>query len=91
MFNFSDSAWLIGLAILFQLVGFVSVAVARFGEQSRRRRTGQALFFLSLVAVGVVTMLALAHTHDAWLPSGASLSLMAVGVTLDTRPSDADC
>jgi len=66
-----------------QIVGVLSVALARLSERSCIRTISQRTFFACLLAVGLATMFAIRLHSANWLPCAATLGLMSVGATLD--------
>lgn len=71
------------IVVAVQVVGLLSVAVARLTEHSSIRTISQRTFFACLLAVGVVTMFAIQAHSANWLPCAATLGLMSVGATID--------
>ena len=80
--NASDSAigWVV---IVAQLVGLMSVGIARLTERSSSVLPAQAFFLLALLAVGATTLVTLSSGSGTWLFTGATLPIMVVGATLD--------
>jgi Flp pilus assembly protein TadB len=69
----------------------LSVAIARVGQQSGSQVGYERFFFLCLLLVAVISLLATWSGVGSWLMNGITLALMAVGATLDTgRAAAAD-
>ena len=71
------------MAVVVQLVGLVSMAAARVTERSVAQVFCQQVFCACLLVVGATTVLAVASGVSCWLMCASTLSLMAVGATLD--------
>jgi hypothetical protein len=69
--------------VAIQIVGVLSVAVARLTEDSCIRTIFHRTFFVCLLAVGLATIFAIRLQSANWLPCAATLGLMSVGATLD--------
>jgi hypothetical protein len=41
------------------------------------------MFYVSLLAVFTITLIAVSVGHQVWISSGTTLAIMAVGATLD--------
>lgn len=72
------------VAFLVQLAALLSVAIARVGQQSGSQVGYERFFFLCLLLVAVISLLATWSGVGSWLMNGITLALMAVGATLDT-------
>lgn len=70
------------MAVIVQVLGLASIAIARFTERSWARAFCQRLFFASLVSVGVVTLFSLHLGNGNWHPCAMMLGIMTVGATL---------
>lgn len=79
----SSELWLLGLAILVQLLGLVAAIVARLSETSDLRGHCYRAFYSLLLAVFGITLVAVWVGHGLWIFSGTTLAVMAVGATLD--------
>ena len=75
--------WLFATAAVIQMLGMATVVVARLSERWPTHRYCYPLCYLGLLAVGGMTLLAVAVGHGIWLSCGLTLALMAVGATLD--------
>jgi hypothetical protein len=75
----------IGLAT--QIAGVSSVFAGRFSERSWRASVFRRTYFVSFIAVGLATVLAIQLHAANWLIGAATLGLMAVGATLDLGDS----
>ncbi len=86
MMDASDST-VIWLVLLSQAIGMTSVGLARLSERSSHalESAAQVFFLLSLLAVGVTTLVTLSSGSGAWLITGATLPIMVVGATIDLR------
>jgi predicted membrane channel-forming protein YqfA (hemolysin III family) len=80
----SDAVFFWGL-MLVQLIGLASATIARLSERSAAQAWCQRFFFVCLGFVGLAAMLALACDSGYFLSCGTTLSLMAVGTTLDMQ------
>jgi hypothetical protein len=49
----------------------------------RKRNACEQIFIGLMLAIGLVTVLALGSASDAWMTSGATLSVMTVCATFD--------
>jgi hypothetical protein len=72
-----------GIVVIIQVVGAISVVGARLSARDRVKGLFQRAFFGCLIAVGAATMVAIACGNGTWLPSAATLGVMAVGATYD--------
>ena len=83
---FVNEPLVFALAIVVQLLGMSSVALARLSERSAAQTLCQTFFIGCLLFVGGIGMLA-AHTGlGCWFICATTLPLMAVGVTLNPNP-----
>ena len=64
-------------------VGLASVIGLRFCGTAANRACFCRLFYLALVVLGTVTMVAASAGTEFWIPSGTGLSVMTLGATLD--------
>ncbi|MFV1966144.1 MAG: hypothetical protein ACC628_12035 [Pirellulaceae bacterium] len=71
------------VAVFVQLIGFLSVALARVSERSAAQALCQTFFIGCLLAVGGIGMLAVHTGIGCWFICATTLPLMAVGVTSD--------
>lgn len=74
----------LAIAAAVQFAGFVSVAIARLGQQPQSRVRYQWFFFACLMMVATFSLLATFTGNGSLLINGTTLALMAVGATLDT-------
>jgi hypothetical protein len=68
-------------------VGLVAVVFARLSERSAFQPWCHAAFLVSLVLVGVATVVSVAFGPAATLASGSTLAVMAVAVVWELRPA----
>lgn len=66
-----------------QMLGLMSVALARLTQGSRAERLTQRLFYFFLVSVAATTMLAAGLGSGWWPMCGMTFGVMIVGATLD--------
>ena len=78
----SDSVYS-SLSVVIQLLGAISVGLARLNQHSKGHLWYQRLVMASLLIVGSFALVSLYSGHSTWLPCGVTLSLMTVGATLD--------
>ena len=83
----SESLAFLGLALFVQLIGLLSVALARVSERSAAQALCQQFFVVCLLMVGGISVLAIHLGADSWLICATMLPLMAVGATLDLQRS----
>ena len=70
-----------------QLTGLTSTLLARLSEGHRHQSICQTFFLANLTLVGGATIMALVLGCNFWLFSGTTVSIMAVGATLEvSRP-----
>jgi hypothetical protein len=67
------------------VIGLFSLALTRVGENTTACCLCRSVFFVSLLLVGLATMLSAVSGLGQWAVGGATLSLMVVGSTLDLR------
>ena len=65
--------------------GLASMVTARLAEGSPKQSRYQVLFVVSLLTVAASTLIAMTLSNELFLACGATLSIMAVGATLDLR------
>ncbi|MCO6456440.1 MAG: hypothetical protein J5I93_14175 [Pirellulaceae bacterium] len=70
-------------AVVIQVLGLASAVFARLSERWVRRASWYPLFYCALLAVGGMTLLAVAVGHGIWISCGMTLAIMAVGATFD--------
>jgi hypothetical protein len=83
----SNEIIVFAVAVLVQFVGLVSVSLARVGERSSAQSCCQLVFFVCLLLVGIVSVLAVSAGIGCWFVCATTLALMALGATLDLRRS----
>jgi hypothetical protein len=74
-----------GIAVLVQIVGLFSVALARGSERSAAQAICQHLFVASLLVVGVIAVVAISCGIRCWFVCATTLPIMVLGATLDFR------
>ena len=83
--------WTLSVTVIFwativiQLLGLGSIVALRFCGSDRGRSACQRFFVTMLLALGVITILAVGADSDSWVTSGATLSVMTVCATFDFR------
>ena len=75
------------VALAVQFAGLVSVAIARFGQQSTSKIKYERFFCACLALVAVISFLAICAGEGSCVMHGVTLAMMAVGATIDTRAS----
>jgi hypothetical protein len=83
----SSEAVVFGIAVVVQLVGMLSVALARSSERSAAHAICQLLFFTCLLVVGGIAVLSISSGIRCWFVCATTLPMMALGATLDMRGS----
>jgi hypothetical protein len=76
---------IVWLTVLLQVTGLVTLVVMRLACTRQHQACCQSLFFVTLLALGVLTVLAVGVGESTWMASGTSLSATAVAATLDFR------
>lgn len=71
------------LSIVVLWAGLASVILMRGAASDRRQTHWHCLFYLALVGLGLLTVLAAGAGNGAWMTSGTGLSVITVGATLD--------
>lgn len=66
-----------------QLLGLSLLVAARSGQRWPEGRWLQGAFFLAMALLGGVAMVAFEVGSGCWASCGATLAIMAVGVTVD--------
>jgi hypothetical protein len=69
--------------IVIQMISVVTIMAVQLFPHGRRRSLCQQVFFGLLIAMGLVTVLAVSSASDSWMTSGATLSVMTVCATFD--------
>jgi hypothetical protein len=69
--------------IVIQMISVVTIMAVQLFPHGRRRSLCQRVFFGLLMAMGLVTVLAVSSASDSWMTSGATLSVMTVCATFD--------
>ena len=77
------------LSLVLHLLALVSTVALRLRGSDRSRLACQRLFVTMLLAMGLLTVLAMSADSDFWVTSGATLSIMTVGASLDGRRDQA--
>jgi peptidoglycan/LPS O-acetylase OafA/YrhL len=75
------------MTVAWMLLGTVSVVAAVRLKGCRWQRLFQRLFVTSLVCLAACTLSALGEHDLLWLSGGVACAGLAVGATLDFRPS----
>lgn len=78
-----SEALLFWISIATFWVGLASVVLMRLETGDRNRTQWHCLFYFALVSLGFLTVLAVIASNGAWMTSGAGLSVITVGATLD--------
>ena len=71
------------IVVTTQVVGGLSVVIARLSERTWGTAVFQRTFFVCLLAIGLATMVALSCQAGIWISGAMTLSMMSVGATLD--------
>lgn len=79
-----------GIVLLVQVAGLISVAIARVGQQPDSQVGYERFFYLCLMLVCVISLLATWTGAPSLLMNGITLAMMSLGATLDTGRSVAD-
>ena len=69
------------------LFGLASMFLARLPRSHRVHAIFQHLFVVSLIFIGLATMVTICVQSNCWVWSGTTFSLMAVGATADLGPA----
>ena len=85
----ADPGLLFWLFATLHLAGLASMFLARLPHAKRGHALAQLVFFTCLVVVGMATMFTIVAQHHAWVWSGTTFSVMAVGGTLELSPARA--
>lgn len=72
------------VALIAQAAGLVSVAIARLGQRPASRLRYERFFFICLFLVAIISMLATTAGVSSCMMHGVTLTLMALGATLDS-------
>ena len=81
--------WTLSLPCIFwstitiQMISVATIIAMQQFPHGRRRSVCQRVFFGLMMAIGLVTVLAVSSASDSWMTSGATLSVMTVCATLD--------
>jgi hypothetical protein len=73
--------------IVIQVISFVTIMAIQLFPHDRGRGLCQRVFFGLMMAMGLVTVLAVSSSSDSWMTSGATLSVMTVCATFDLGAS----
>ena len=76
-----------GTILVLQCVGLGSMAISQFCERYGASVLCQKTFIISLLAMGLATVLAILQGQACWLSGAATLGVMSVGATFDVRSS----
>jgi hypothetical protein len=79
----SSDVLLLGVAVLMQILGIAAAISARLSQTPVARKCSYRVFYVSLLAVFAITLLAVHVGHGVWISTGTTLAIMAVGATLD--------
>ena len=79
----ADPGLLFWLFATLHFAGLASMFLARLPQGKRGHAVGQLVFFTCLFVVGMATMYTIVMQHHAWVWSGTTFSLMAVGGTIE--------
>jgi hypothetical protein len=79
----ADPGLLFWLFAVLHFAGLASMFLVRLPRAKRGHLIGQLVFLCCLVIVGVATMFTIVVQHHAWVWSGTTFSLMAVGGTIE--------
>lgn len=71
--------------LVIQLLGVGSIVGARLCTGERGRGVCHRFFLVMLLALGLITVLAVMADSDTWVTSGATLSVITVCATFDFR------
>ena len=82
---YTSDAVVLGITVCVQVIGVASVALARASERSVAQTLCQLVFFLSLLVVGGISLVAVSMGMGCRLVCATMLPLMAVGATLDLQ------
>lgn len=85
----ADPGLLFWLFAALHFAGLASMFLARLPQAKRGHVLGQFVFLSCLVVVGLATMFTIVTQHHAWVWSGTTFSLMAVGGTIELGPGRA--
>lgn len=80
-----DTAANLWIFVGVQLIGMTSAWVARLSEGSVHQEFCQKFFFLSLVLMGLATMLTAAGRPGLWMTSAVTLAISLLVVICDFR------
>ncbi len=76
---------LFGATLLTLSTGLACMIGMALCRNPKRQAHCHHLFYLALVALGLVTLLAVGSDSGIWMGPGTGLSAMTVGATLDLR------
>ena len=85
----ADPGLLFWLFAALHFAGLASMFLVRLPRAKSGHAIGQLVFLSCLVIVGTATMFTIVMQHHAWVWSGTTFSLMAVGGTLELGPARA--
>ena len=71
------------VAAAIQFLGLASLVGIRLAAHAPHLARLQPIFFVALLAVGMITIIAFTANNTSWLSSATTLSIMSVGATLD--------
>ena len=73
--------------VVIQTISVGTIIALQLFRHGRGRRLCQRVFFGLMMAMGLVTLLAVSSASDSWMTSGATLSIMTVCATYDLGAS----
>ncbi|MHB8973426.1 MAG: hypothetical protein ACYC3X_09300 [Pirellulaceae bacterium] len=69
--------------IVIQLISVATIVALQLFPHGRKRNACEQVFIGLMLAMGLVTVLSVGSASDAWMTSGATLSVMTVCATFD--------
>jgi hypothetical protein len=69
--------------IAIELISVATIVAMQLFPHGRKRNACEQIFFGLMMAMGLVTVLAVSSASDAWMTSGATLAVMTVCATFD--------
>ena len=86
--------WTLSLPCIFwstiaiQLISVATIVAMQLFPLGRKHSACEQVFIALMLAMGLVTVLAVSSASDAWMTSGATLSIMTVCATFDFGARD---